>query len=271
MRYRLVMVDVDGTLVGAGGRVSSVVAAALRATEAAGVRVALCTGRTIAACRDYLDDLGLSGPHTFFDGSLIVDPVTSATVLAARIDPAAAAEVVAFGAEQGLSVELYTHDGYYVAALAPETADHAALQGVTPMVTDLPALLAGGDVIKAEFVLSDEAGVVAVRGLASRLSGRLRFSWATAPGLPHLTFVNVVDPRVSKGVALRATADHLAIPLAEVIAIGDGHNDVAMFDVAGLSIAMAGAPPAVRAAAQVATGAVEDDGLAMALSHHILG
>jgi Cof subfamily protein (haloacid dehalogenase superfamily) len=271
MRYRLVMVDVDGTLAGAGGQVSPVVAAALREAEAAGVRVALSTGRTVAACRDYLDDLGLSGPHTFFDGSLVLDPRTGATVLAARIDPAAAAEVVAFGAEQGLSVELYTRDGYYVAAIAPETIDHAALQGVTPAVADLPAVLAGGDVIKAEFVLSDDDGVAAVRALETRLAGRLRFSWATAPGLPHLTFVNVVDPRVSKGAALAATADYLGVPLAAVAAIGDGHNDVAMFQAAGLSIAMAGAPPAVRAAARVVTGAVEEDGLATALARHILG
>lgn len=270
MRYRLLVVDVDGTLAGAGGLVSPGVAAAVQAAEAAGVRVALSTGRTVIACAGYLATLGLSGPHIFFDGSLVLDPAAAAPVLARQADPVALAEVLAFAEAHDLTIELYTRDGYYVRAITPEVAAHAALQRCTPLVTDLAAVLAGGEVVKAEFVLGTEAARAAVRAFTPGLAGRLRFSWATAPGLPDLSFVNIVEPAASKGEAVRAIAAYLDLPLGQVAAVGDSANDVPMFDVVGLAIAMGNAPAAVQRAAHVVTGSVEADGLAAAIARYVL-
>jgi Cof subfamily protein (haloacid dehalogenase superfamily) len=270
VRYRLLVVDVDGTLVGADARVAPAVVQAVQAAVRAGVRVAISTGRTPPACGRYLTTLALNGPQIYFDGSLVLDPADPTPVFERRVDAAGAAAVVAFAQAAGLTVELYTRDGYYVAAVTPEVVAHAALQGCEPVVTDLAAVLAGGQVIKAELVLSTDVARAAVRAFAPIQADQVRFSWATAPGLPRLSFINIVDPTVNKGEAIRALAAHLDLPLSAVVAVGDSPNDVPMFAVAGLAIAMGNAPEAVRQAAHVVTGPVEVDGLAAAIDRYVL-
>jgi Cof subfamily protein (haloacid dehalogenase superfamily) len=269
--YRLLVVDVDGTLAGAGGSVSPGVVAAVRAAEAAGVRVALSTGRTVLACRPFLDELPMRGPHIFFDGGLVLDPAIDAPVLLRQVDPDAAAAALAFGQAAGLTVELYTRDGYYVRAITPEVEAHAILQRCAPTVADLAGVLAGGAVIKAEFVVRTDAAVAAVRAFEPTVADRLRFSWATAPGLPDFTFVNVVAPGVSKGEAMRRIIDHLGLSPAAVVAVGDSANDLPMFAVAGLAVAMGNAPAAIQQAAHLVTGTVEEDGLAAVIRQRVLG
>lgn len=270
MRYRLLVVDVDGTLVGADSRVTPPVVQAVQAAARAGVRVAISTGRTPPACARYLATLALTGPQIFFDGGLVVDLAAPPPVLEYRVDATGASAALDFARAAGITAELYTRDGYYVAAVTPEVVAHAALQGCEPVVTDLAEVLAGGQVIKAELVLGTDADREAVRAFARTQADRLRFSWATAPGLPDLSFINVVDPGVNKGQAIRALAARLDLPLSAVVAVGDSTNDVPMFGVAGLAIAMGNAPAAVRQAAHVVTGSVEADGLAAAIDRYVL-
>jgi len=84
-------------------------------------------------------------------------------------------------------------------------------------------------------------------------------------------YLDITHPLANKGVALSELADLLAVPLAEVAVIGDGGNDVAMFERSGLSIAMGNASPEVRHAADLVTGSNGDDGFADAIERFILG
>lgn len=270
VQYRFLVVDVDGTLVGADSQPAAGAKAALTAAVAAGLQVGLSTGRTPAACAHLLDALPLTGPHIFFDGSLVLDPRTERPLLAHRVEPTAVSRVLAFAQEHRLAVELYTHTGYFVGALTPVIEAHAALQGQRPIVTDLAPILASGEVIKAELILGPEDDQAVVRHFESRLDGHLRFSWATAPGHPELSFINVVAPGVSKGAALAAVARHLDLPLTAVMAVGDSANDLPMFQVAGLGIAMGNASSIVKAAAHAVTGPVEAGGLAEAIETFII-
>ncbi len=74
MKYRLLVVDVDGTLVDKDGKISPLDAQAISEVQAQGVQVSLSTGRVINACRHIIEELSLSGYHIFFDGAVISDP-----------------------------------------------------------------------------------------------------------------------------------------------------------------------------------------------------
>ncbi len=84
-------------------------------------------------------------------------------------------------------------------------------------------------------------------------------------------YLDITHPLANKGVALTEIAKLLGVPLAEVAAIGDGANDVAMFERSGLSIAMGNAKPEVRQAADFVTDSNGDDGFAKAIERFILG
>lgn len=84
-------------------------------------------------------------------------------------------------------------------------------------------------------------------------------------------YLDVTHPLANKGIALSEIARLLVVPLAEIAVIGDGGNDVAMFERSGLSIAMGNASPEVRQAADFVTDSNRDDGFANAVDRFILG
>ena len=84
-------------------------------------------------------------------------------------------------------------------------------------------------------------------------------------------YLDITHPLANKGVALTEIAKLLGIPLAEIAAIGDGSNDVAMFERSGLSIAMGNASPHVKRKANFVTDSNRDDGFANAIERFILG
>jgi hydroxymethylpyrimidine pyrophosphatase-like HAD family hydrolase len=88
---------------------------------------------------------------------------------------------------------------------------------------------------------------------------------APSPLMPDASFVNVNSPEADKGKGLAFAARHLSIGFDEVVAVGDGANDVAMLAVAGTAVAMGQAAPAVHEAAHVIVPEVEADGVAHAL------
>ena len=96
------------------------------------------------------------------------------------------------------------------------------------------------------------------------------FSWAKTPAYPGIDFINVVDPEVSKGRALQALTSHLGISLAEVMAIGDGINDIPLLSIAGLAVAMQNAPEEVREVADDITLDVDHSGVAAAVKKYLL-
>ena len=84
-------------------------------------------------------------------------------------------------------------------------------------------------------------------------------------------YLDITHPLANKGAALSEIAKLLDVPLAEIAAIGDGANDVAMFERSGLSIAMGNASPQVQRAADFVTDSNGEDGFAKAIERFILG
>jgi len=98
----------------------------------------------------------------------------------------------------------------------------------------------------------------------------LSFSVTKTPAYPEVDFINVLAPGVSKGKALEVLASHLGIALTEVIAIGDGANDVSLLAKAGLAIAMDNATAELKAGADHVTLDVDHNGVAAAINKFLL-
>jgi hydroxymethylpyrimidine pyrophosphatase-like HAD family hydrolase len=84
-------------------------------------------------------------------------------------------------------------------------------------------------------------------------------------------YLDITHPLANKGVALSEIARLLMVPLPEIAVIGDGCNDIAMFERSGLSIAMGNASPSVQRAADFVTDSNRDDGFANAIERFIFG
>lgn len=268
---RLLVVDVDGTLVGSSGVPTPRVREAVAAAQARGIKVALCTGRPLASCWPIVRDLGLEGAHIVFNGALVKDPASSAPVLFRPLPLGPAREVVDFCREHGLCLELYTQETHYVERDWEESRLHAISIRVTYERGDFDELLRTRELVKAQIITSDERGRRLAATLAERMAGVLALSVAV-PMAPCVgcECVNVVDPSVSKGQAVRALIAHYGLTPDEVAGAGDAPNDLPVFAEVGYRIAMASGDPAVQAAADYVAPGVEEDGLAVAIERVLL-
>jgi Cof subfamily protein (haloacid dehalogenase superfamily) len=268
VNYKLLVVDIDGTLLGRGRSISAENRRALDRARRSGVRVAISTGRAVLACTSVLEQLALDGYHIFFDGALVSD--LGSEVYAQPLDRGVVGEAVEFARWLEIDLELYSAAHYFVERETWSTNAHRQFFGIEPSVVDFSGLWQRERIIKAGLASVDSGQVAKARQFSARFDGRLYFSIARSPAFPGVEFTNVVAPEVSKGKALEALALHLGVLLSEVMAVGDGTNDITLLDKAGLAVAMDNAPDEVKAVADHIAPDVDQNGLAAAVERFLL-
>ena len=136
-------------------------------------------------------------------------------------------------------------------------------------MVDFTKLLGKETIIKGELMTSSSEEVSKAERFCLEFDN-LHCSWARTPAYPGVNFINVLSPEVSKGKALAALASHLGISLDEVMAVGDGPNDVSLLTSAGLAVAMGNAPDDLKSVADYSTLDTEHSGLAAAIRKFLL-
>ena len=271
MGYRLLALDVDGTLLDSAGVLRPRVRAAVRAAADAGCTVALATGRRYSSAVDVALALGLDAPLILHNGAVVQraqsGDLVAATPLGLDAAHAVAATVAAAGS-QVIAFPLPARGEVVLTGPAELDGELAALYladcGMLVERRPLDDLFEG--VGPLTVVAMD--GLTRLDALAGALASRTdcRITRNTFPLWGREFHVlDVLAPGCSKAAALIALADRLGVPLAETVAVGDHWNDVEMLEVAGLGIAMGNAPLGVQAYADQVTATCDAEGLALAL------
>lgn len=268
--YRLLVLDVDGTLVNKRGAVSAADRAAIKKAAALGVPTSLSTGRVIQACRELIRELSLDGYHIFYDGALVTNLATGEELYARPISGAVVKDAVEFAWASGTYLELYSTSHFFAEREHWSDDIHRRFFRVEPTFTDFSGIWERERIIKAELVVHNAAEEVKAAEFRRHFGRRLRFSTASTPAFPDVRFINITDPGVSKGKALEALAARLGVRLEDVMAIGDGSNDIPLLEAAGLAVAMGDAPDEVKAVAGHITLDVDHSGVAAAVERFLL-
>jgi len=278
MRYRLLGIDVDGTLLGPDHRVAPETGEAVRRARAAGLLVCLATGRSYIETIDVWRDLRLDGPFepmVLIGGALVSEPDTGRTLYHKTMPPDLACEFADALCEAGYSamaiLDAWRHGLDYVLCQAgdlhPASRDWFSKMRVQVRrvrrladAEGLPAPLRISTVVDRDQAASLEAQ------MRRRFDGRLNVHAIFAPNY-NVTIVEAFAVDAGKWNALKYVAQGYRVPAARIAAIGDDVNDLAMIRQAALGVAMPDACPAVRAAA----GAVAEGGLASFLDELVAG
>ncbi len=261
--YRLIALDVDGTLLDSQHRLAPEVRnAVLQAQEEHGAIVCLATGKLLAAVHDLTTALHLTGPQITCNGAALMDVATDEAMRFWPIDSTTRDVTLAAIREiaPDQAIAWYTTNAIYTDA-APGPLDNIlaayhepALHHVTRLDDQLPPalkLLMTGDPVHLA-LLRDQ--------LVARLGALATVMRTTAE------FVEIISPNISKGTALSALARRLSIAQPEIVAIGDGENDLPLFEAAGVGIAMANAMPELKRRAHAMTTSADERGVAHALT-----
>jgi Cof subfamily protein (haloacid dehalogenase superfamily) len=263
---KLLIADVDGTLVTKSKALTPRTIAAVGRLRAAGVTFTITSGRPPRGLAKLVEPLGLTAPMAAFNGAMYVKPDLTTVLAQHTIPPEVARTVVDYLLGAGLDVWVYRGNDWYVRRIdAPRVARESSNVGFEPIVVpDLHAVLEAP--VKIVGVSEDHALVAAAE---AELSTRLGAEAAAARSQPY--YLDVTHPEANKGMVVREASRILHIPLEDIATIGDMPNDIPMLSVAGLGIAMGNSGPEVQRVARHVTATNEDEGFARAVDEFILG
>jgi len=262
-RARLLVIDVDGTLLTDDYLLMAATRTAVQQVSAQGVQVVLASARSARALHSIMGALGIMGLAICYTGALTCrispDPhMPTEVMMEQRMNLSTSNDVLNNALERGISIGWYSGDDWYIPRWDMALRRESMLTGVPPIVepdlayvTEAPHKLlaiAGDPVLLPELSL-----------LASTLPADCRGQFSLA----H--YLEITHQGVDKATALLALGQLLGITPAEMVAIGDGENDLAMLRLVGLGIAMGNAPPSVQAAADWVTDTNNRDGVAIAI------
>ncbi len=267
--FKLLVLDVDGTLIGHGAYPSERVTQAVRAVQQRGIKVALGTGRASEACYHLFTHLNLQGLHILFDGAAIVHWPSKDIVFLQALPTPATRQIVELSRKYDLFLEIYAHDFYFIEKDGKLAEHQRQKLQLEPLVTDLMSLVGRVKVVKSQVLAVDIEEKIRADLLTAEMESYCKMSWSLDPS-NGIYFGNAVSRTVSKGGALREMVDHLGISTEEALVIGDSYNDLGIFKVAGTKVAMGHAPEQLKELADWIAPDVDHDGVAVAIEKFLL-
>jgi len=264
------VVDIDGTLLGKSGTISAEDRDALAKACALGIQVSLSTGRVAQASLPIINQLSLDGYHIFSDGAVVSNPKHGKEVYIQPISKVMVRQTVEFAHLNEVNLEFYSTTHYFAERETWSTDIRRRFFGIEPTIIDFTNLWEQERIIKGTLTVRSPEERAKANSFYLQFKSSLNLSWTKTPAYPEVDFINVIAPDVSKGKALEALASFLGIPLTEVMAIGDGANDVTVLSAAGLAVAMGDAPDELKAVADYVTLDVEHSGVAGAIKKFLV-
>lgn len=276
---RLIVIDLDGTLVGSSGSISLANRQAIQHVQASGCTVLVATGRTWSECHVLLDEAGLSGPLITAGGSrLTTHPANTTTDRIALTDTAAiAAAKVLVKHNLGVLVlvdpdpsgieylHLGPHDLHTVSHWWHDHHGHIVHPIASPdEVASHGTVLRVAAVAEAEVF---EAPVIALQAAIGDEASIWHWEAVTDPRRGHapVHLLEVFGREAGKWSMVQRWCAANGHNTSDVVAIGDGLNDVELIQHAGLGIAVANADARVRDVADCIVASNDDNGVADAL------
>jgi len=260
--YRLIVTDVDGTLLDRDSKITSCNKKALLKCKKKGIGVILATGKTMDSIIGLVKELGLKLPQITLNGSVTVSSRME-VIRASKIDPVVYRDVVGFIKENGYPPVIALGNGkLYVEEYHPDLKH----------LDDI-----GEEYIEVKSIDDDRFAENTVdiyipiqqshpldRALRDKYSDRLQFIRSGD------YFFDILNIGTTKGSALLSVISGLGIGPEEVAVFGDSPNDLSMFEVAGLKIAVRNSYPEVLEKADIITDENYNSGLGKAVFKYIL-
>ena len=232
----LIALDMDGTILSSSGELTSRTKNAIRAAAICGIPVVIATGRMYPSALPILREINITAPCVFYNG------------------------------EEGWYIQIYCDDRLYVKDSSdPRSRFYESISKITPV--SLGDKFWDFDVDSTKLLgiaLDEENFVLMSEKTRSRFGNRVytATSWGS--------FVEITHPDVNKAKGLAIIAEKLGIDRKDILAIGDGVNDIEMIAWAGHGVAMGNASDSVKDAADEITADNDNDGAAAVIERLIV-
>lgn len=268
MQYRLIALDMDGTLLNDDHEITPNTATALQQIAAQGAEIVFCTGRTPLNSIPYMEQLGLhhEGHVIVHNGAATIHTGTHEIVHQFAMDAQALEPYMNYCRQHQIHFDINTAFDIYVDS--PEHMQAAAQQMYAKFQSFglKPQLLPHWSELKQPVLK------MSVFGTPEQLDQAHRdwSLWTQEFNMQRSGefFIDLMNVDASKGTALQALAEQRGMAQEHIMAIGNYYNDLSMLQYAGLGIAVDNSPVDVKAAADEVTVSNNDEGVYVMLSKH---
>ncbi|MDR3119993.1 MAG: HAD family hydrolase [Clostridiales bacterium] len=268
LQYKLVVTDLDATLLDSRGEITENTRRAVRAYQESGGIFTIATGRMEGAARRFAEQVGVKVPIISFNGGKIVSLQDGAVIYETFLDPDCGTRAYLALRALKKDVIVYLNQERYVAERNAVIEKYIArVQYDVSIVDDIHAIVGAGDRrLKKLLTIDPKQETDLILNTIRPIFGALFNCVKSDP-----EYYEILPPNTSKGDALVRLARHLGVPIETTVAVGDHLNDIPMFEAAGFGVAVANATPEALLAADYVTASNDDDGIAVLLQKIIAG
>lgn len=269
MKYKLLVLDVDGTLLNDEREISKRTLAALLKVQQMGVRIVLASGRPTYGLMPLAKTLELGNYGGFvlsYNGCQIIKAQNGEILFERRINPEMLPYLEKKARKNGFAIFTYHDDTLITDSPDNEYIKNEALLNNLKIIREDEFSTAIDFAPCKCMLVSDKEK--ALIGLEQHWEKRLAGTLDAFRSEPY--FLEVVPCGVNKANTLGALLEHLGVTREEVIAVGDGVCDVTMLQLAGMGVAMGHSQDTVKVCADYVTASNEEDGVALAVEKLIL-
>ncbi|MGA8656644.1 MAG: Cof-type HAD-IIB family hydrolase [Chthoniobacterales bacterium] len=261
---RLVLADVDGTLVTQDKVLTPKTQQAVAKLGEAGIAFAITSGRPPRGMQTLIKELTITTVVAGFNGGVFTTPRLDPIVMR-DLPKDATARAIELIREHGLVAWLYTDTVWYVQdPKGPHVDRESKTVGFGPEITsDYSGYLA-----QAAKIVGVSNDLAAVAECEKKVREELGDHVSAARSQPY--YLDVTHPAANKGSVVDFLASVYLIPRSSIATLGDMPNDVLMFNRSGMSIAMGNASKEVQAEANFVTDSNEEEGFAHAIERFVL-
>ena len=264
MKYRLMAVDMDGTLLNDKDEITPRTEQAVKALVEKGTVFTLCTGRPLRGVKKYIDQLQLDCPVITYNGAVVVHSRTGEILFSQDMDREEALQVYNLALEKKAMFIVWSRNRLYASELSEKTEFYEGITNTkATLLENFEQLLADG-ITKMLWYESPETLDEYIDELKQAGLKNTTFTKSRA------YFLEFFSNKTSKAVAMAKLGEYYSIPQAEMVAAGDQTNDLPMIEYAGLGVAMGNAVDSVKAAAGYITNTNVNEGVAEFIEKFLL-
>lgn len=272
MAYKLLAVDIDGTLLDSEGQLRRETEEAIKQGLKNGMIFVISTGRPVQGVQAFIDRFGADLPVIAYNGAMAVLGKSGEILYKCTMNPQDAAEIINLGNKYDTCVLVWADNKLFTNKLNEKAYKYSKISGVPPVLMESAEDLAAQGIMKILWYDAVETIGKYEKELDEYFKRKGHHS--IMDNINYHTsqpyFLEFVDKRASKAMAMEKLGEYYGIDKTEMIAVGDGFNDLSMIKYAGLGVAMGNAHADIKGKADYVTLTNDENGVAHVIYKFIL-
>ncbi|WP_455538530.1 sugar-phosphatase [Terrisporobacter sp.] len=269
MKYKLIALDIDGTLINSSHQITENVKQTIKKAKQKGVKIVLCTGRPLKGIESFLDELNLKEEGDYaatFNGALIQNTFNKDLISHLTLKYEDLVELFNLSEEIGSRSHFYDTKTLYTfnRDISDYTVLESHLTGIHLNVTTLEEV--PKDIAMSKFMMIDHPEIL--DECIKKIPEKYYEKYTIVRSTPF--FLEFLNSNANKGSGISLLAKELGLKQEEIICVGDAGNDRHMIEYAGLGVAMSNATKEIKEIADYITFSNNEDGVAHVINKFIL-